>query len=119
MSHGGAIIFISSDLTDYNALPEPLFLYASTKGALNVMVRAMAKSLAPRGIRVNAVSPGPTGTDGFFKSNSPKTAQALADLSPFKRLGTPDEIAAAVSLLWRPESSWISGEVVMVNGAAT
>lgn len=118
MSSGSTVIFISSDLTDYNALPEPLFLYASTKGALNLMVRAFAKSLAQRGIRVNAVSPGPTGTDGFFKSNPAETAEALAEMSPFKRLGTPEEIAAAVSLLWRPESGWISGEVVRVNGAS-
>ncbi|CEN59908.1 hypothetical protein ASPCAL02349 [Aspergillus calidoustus] len=116
---GSTIIFISSDLTDFSTLPPQLFLYISTKGALNLMVRSIAQTLAKRGIRVNAVSPGPTETDSFFKSNTDDSTRVLAELSPFKRLGKPDEVAAAVSLLWRPESSWISGQVVKVNGAAT
>jgi 3-oxoacyl-[acyl-carrier protein] reductase len=96
-----------------------MFLYVSTKGALNLMVRSMAQTLAKRGIRVNAVSPGPTATDSFIKSNTDDSTQIFAELCPFKRLGRPDEVAAAVSLLWRPESSWISGQIVKVNGAAT
>ncbi|KAE8146218.1 hypothetical protein BDV25DRAFT_54467 [Aspergillus avenaceus] len=119
MSSGSAVIFISSDLTDSSTLPPQLFLYISTKGALNTMARSLAQTLANRGIRVNAVSPGPTETDSFFKSNTDGSSRMLAELSPFKRLGKPDEAAAAVSLLWRPESSWISGQIVKVNGAAT
>ncbi|GKZ17311.1 hypothetical protein AbraIFM66951_007551 [Aspergillus brasiliensis] len=117
MSSGSAVIFISSDLTDFSTLPPPLFLYISTKGALNLMVRSMAQTLASRGIRINAVSPGTTETDSFFKSNTDDSTRMLAQLNPFKRLGRPDEVAAAVSLLWRPESSWISGQVLKANGA--
>ncbi|KAJ5337133.1 uncharacterized protein N7506_005155 [Penicillium brevicompactum] len=119
MSSGSAVIFISSDLTDFSTQPPHMFLYVSTKGALNLMVRSMAQTLAKRGIRVNAVSPGPTATDSFIKSNTDDSTQIFAELCPFKRLGRPDEVAAAVSLLWRPESSWISGQIVKVNGAAT
>lgn len=117
MANGSRIIFISSDLTDFSALPPQLFLYISTKAALNIMVRSLAQALAKRGIRVNAVSPGPVETGGFIEVNDEENSQALAALSPFNRLGKVDEVADAVSLLWSRESTWISGQVIKVNGA--
>ncbi|RMZ03526.1 hypothetical protein D0860_06765 [Hortaea werneckii] len=94
-----------------------IFLYIATKGALNMLVRSLAQSLAKRGIRVNAVSPGPVATEGFLAYNDEATAKSLASLSPFERLGKVEEIAAAVSMLWERDSSWISGQVIKVNGA--
>lgn len=83
------------------------------------MVRVLAQNLAQKNIRVNAISPGATETEQFLINNSNDVVRSLADLSPFKRLGKPDEIATAVSLLWRKESEWITGQVVRVNGGAT
>lgn len=117
MANGSRIIFISSDLTDFSALPARLFLYISTKAALNIMVRSLAQALAKRGIRVNAVSPGPVETEGFIEANNEEDTQALRALSPFARLGKVNEVADAASLLWRQESIWISGQVLKVNGA--
>ncbi|KAI7204254.1 hypothetical protein KC316_g785 [Hortaea werneckii] len=117
LGEGSRIIFISSDLTDFNTLPPQMFLYIATKGALNMLVRSLAQSLAKRGIRVNAVSPGPVATEGFLACNDEATAKSLASLSPFERLGEVEEIAAAVSMLWERDSSWISGQVIKVNGA--
>jgi 3-oxoacyl-[acyl-carrier protein] reductase len=117
MPKGGRIIFISSDLVDFNALPPQMLLYVATKGALNVMVRSLAQCLAERGICVNAVSPGPVATEGFLRCNDEGSTASLAALSPFKRLGQVDEIAGAVSMLWSRDSAWISGQVIKVNGA--
>ncbi|GAD94628.1 oxidoreductase, short-chain dehydrogenase/reductase family, putative [Paecilomyces variotii No. 5] len=119
MPPGSTIIFISSDLTDFNVLPPHYLLYISTKAALNQMVRVLAQNLGQKKIRVNAISPGATETEQFLANNSNDIVRSLADLSPFKRLGKPDEIATAVSLLWRKESEWITGQVVRVNGGAT
>ncbi|WPB02363.1 uncharacterized protein RHO25_006997 [Cercospora beticola] len=117
MANGSRIIFISSDLTDFSALPSQLFLYIATKAALNIMVRSLAQALAKRGIRVNAVLPGPVETESFVQANNEENTQALTALSPFNRLGRVGEVADAVSLLWRGESNWISGQVIKVNGA--
>ncbi|KAJ9315001.1 hypothetical protein DTO271D3_4740 [Paecilomyces variotii] len=119
MPPGSTIIFISSDLTDFNTLPPHYLLYISTKATLNQMVRVLAQNLAQKNIRVNAISPGATETEQFLINNSNDVVRSLADLSPFKRLGKPDEIATAVSLLWCKESEWITGQVVRVNGGAT
>ncbi|KAL2820148.1 hypothetical protein BDW59DRAFT_164761 [Aspergillus cavernicola] len=66
MPLGRTIIFISSDLIDYNALPPQHLLYISTKAALNQMMRVLAQSLAKQNIRVNAISPGATGIASYY-----------------------------------------------------
>ncbi|KAJ6118967.1 hypothetical protein N7471_013587 [Penicillium samsonianum] len=118
MKPGSAIIFISTDLADSGSAPPELLLYVSTKAALNQMTRIMAKELATQGIRVNAISPGATRTELFNKTNSVDTIQKIASRNPFNRIADPDEIAEAVSLLWKNESRWITGQVVKVNGGS-
>ncbi|KAI2912827.1 hypothetical protein CBS147371_7187 [Aspergillus niger] len=118
MTSGGTIIFISTDMTDASTVMPQFLLYVSTKAALNQMVKVLARDLAATGIRVNAVSPGATSTESFHKAMDENKAKMLANHHPFNRIGRADEIAAAVSLLWRKDSGWITGQVLRVNGGS-
>ncbi|KAI0159828.1 hypothetical protein GGR57DRAFT_490748 [Xylariaceae sp. FL1272] len=116
---GGKIIFISSGTVKGSTVPNTYILYTSTKGAIEQIVRVMSKELAAtKGITVNAVAPGPTATEFFFKGKPDAVVKAISAQSPFARLGTPEEAAAVVALVASPEASWISGQTIGVNGAA-
>ena len=91
-------------------------VYAATKGAIEAMTHVVAKDLRGRNITVNAIAPGPTGTDLFLKGKSPALIDELANLSPLQRLGTPQDIAAAVSWLAGPDGGWINAQIIRVNG---
>ena len=80
------------------------------------MTRVMAKELAPKGVVVNAVSPGPTGTDLFYRGKSEQMLKAIAGFSPMGRIGKPEEVAEAIVWLSGGESSWINGQVLRANG---
>ncbi|KAH1341065.1 hypothetical protein KXV68_000231 [Aspergillus fumigatus] len=95
MQPGSTIIFISTDLTDASSVPPHFLLYVSTKGAMNQMVKVLARDLAGAGIRVNAVSPGATSTASFHKAMDETRVQMIASHNPFNRIAEPDEIAAA------------------------
>lgn len=82
------------------------------------MTRVMAKDVARKGICVNAIAPGPTGTDLFYKGKSEELINMIAGMSPFKTLGQPEELADAIALLCGSDSRWISGQILGVNGAA-
>ncbi|KAL4756330.1 putative oxidoreductase, short-chain dehydrogenase/reductase family [Aspergillus foveolatus] len=116
MPSGSTIIFISTDMTDAAVVPSHFLLYVSTKAAINQMVKVLARDLAGAGIRVNAISPGATSTESFHKAMDENKARLIASQHPFSRIGRADEIAAAVSLLWRKDSGWITGQVLRVNG---
>lgn len=81
------------------------------------MTRVMAKGLAAKGITVNAVGPGPTATELFFKGKSEDQIDALKKMNPFGRLGEPAEIANVVAFLAGHDSRWVSGQTYLVNGA--
>lgn len=81
------------------------------------MTRVMAKDLARKSILVNAIAPGPTTTELFLKGKSEQALKAVAGLSPFGRIGEPEEIASVIGFLCGKDSSWMSGQVVRVNGA--
>jgi 3-oxoacyl-[acyl-carrier protein] reductase len=90
-------------------------LYSMVKGGQNTFVKALAKELAPSGIRVNAVAPGAIDTNMLRQFNEEELNQ-LADEIPMGRIGTPDEVAKAVSFLISEHASYITGQILSVNG---
>jgi len=115
MSPGSTIINTSS-VVAYQ--PPPILLdYASTKAAINTFSKALAQQLAPKGIRVNVVAPGPVWTPLQVSGGQPtdKVPQIGAQ-SPMGRPGQPAELAPAFVFLASGESSYVSGETLAVTG---
>ncbi len=112
---GGTIVNITSMVT-HGGLPG-LASYAASKGAAGALTRALARELGPFGIRVNAVSPGafPTAAEEIHE-NPAAYSQFVLDHQALKRRGTPEELAAVVSFLAGPESSFVTGQTIEVNG---
>jgi len=90
-------------------------LYASTKGAIHTFTRGLAKELAPD-IRVNAIAPGVTMTDFQRRHSSEQLLNGVAQRTPLKRLGTEEDMAAAAVFLCGDGASFITGEVIEING---
>jgi 3-oxoacyl-[acyl-carrier protein] reductase len=90
--------------------------YTATKAAVESLVRSMAKELAPRKVRVNAVAPGPVDTDLFRAGKNDEAKARSAAMSPFNRIGTPEEVAEVVSFLASDKASWVHGQVIQPNG---
>ncbi len=116
---GGAIAITTSG-NDDQGIPGQL-VYSATKAALRSVVRTLAAELAPRGIRVNGVAPGPIDTPIFDKAlPDPKAAQAMrefeAGLPALKRLGRPSEVADAFVYLAGRKASFITGANLRVDG---
>jgi 3-oxoacyl-[acyl-carrier protein] reductase len=96
-------------------------VYAATKAGLHGMTRTWALELAAHGITVNAIGPGPIGTELFHRVNpadSPRT-KAIIDGVPVKRLGTPDDIAHAVAYFVDARAGFVTGQVLYVCGGMT
>lgn len=74
------------------------------------MTRVLAKDLGRKGITVNAIAPGPTGTDLFLRGKSEQVIKTLAGFNPFGRLGTPEDIAKALAAVVE-KGQWINGQV--------
>jgi 3-oxoacyl-[acyl-carrier protein] reductase len=91
--------------------------YVATKAAVEQLTRVFAKEVGNRGINVNSVSPGPTGTDLFFNGKSQEVIDRLASMSAFNRIGKPEDIANVIVFLASDEAKWISAQNIGVNGA--
>ena len=89
--------------------------YGSSKGAINALTKSMARELAGYGIWVNAVAPHAIETEMSAEWSDDKRRQLMSQI-PLKRLGRPEEVAAAVLFLASDEASFITGEIVDVNG---
>ena len=76
----------------------------------------LSKELRGRSITVNAIAPGPTATDLFLHGKTQELIDHMAKMNPLERLGTPQDIAAAVSFLAGPDGAWINGQVLRANG---
>jgi 3-oxoacyl-[acyl-carrier protein] reductase len=115
-SAGGSIVNISSvvsTLAFSNAS-----VYSATKGAVDAITRSLATELGPRKIRVNAIRPGMVETEGTHAAGieeSEMKKQVLA-LTPLGRLGQPNDIAGAAVFLASADSSWITGETLVISG---
>jgi NAD(P)-dependent dehydrogenase (short-subunit alcohol dehydrogenase family) len=112
---GGAIINIASIVTSGGWAD--LASYVATKGAAVALTRALARELGVSGIRVNAVSPGafPTAAETIHE-NPERYNQFVLDHQALKRRGTPEELAAVVSFLAGPDSSFVTGQTIEVDG---
>jgi dehydrogenase/reductase SDR family protein 4 len=115
---GGSIINVAS-IAGLQPLPGSL-LYSFTKAGLLMMTRSWAREFGPHGIRVNAIAPGLIQTD--FSSYFWKDEKHMAELKttqPIGRVGQPDEIAHAALYLASNEASYVTGQVLVIDGGAT
>lgn len=118
MPSGSHIVFISTTLCTASFVQPPYLLYCSTKGAIEQMTRIVAKELAPKGINVNCVAPGPTSTELFLRGKPKPMLDTIAGFSPFNKLGTPEDIAEGILFLAGEGSKWVAGQTLRVNGGA-
>src|ERR1043166_4245482 len=111
----GAIVNVSTMVADYGAAG--MSLYGSSKAALNLLTQVWTAEYGPSGVRVNAVSPGPTRTEGTDAMG--EGLEQLAAQAPAGRPATPDEIAEAIVFLATDRASFIHGAKLAVDGGRT
>jgi NAD(P)-dependent dehydrogenase (short-subunit alcohol dehydrogenase family) len=113
---GGAIVHMSS-VNGVMAIPT-IASYNVSKGGIDQLTRVMALALADHGIRVNAVAPGTIATELAKNAvlGSDEARQRILSRTPLKRLGTPEEIADVVAFLLSDAASYLTGEIVYVDG---
>ena len=111
----GAIVNVSTMVADYGAAG--MSLYGSSKAAINLLTKAWAAEYGPSGVRVNAVSPGPTRTEGTEAMG--EALEQLAAQAPAGRPATADEIAEAIVFLATERASFIYGATLAVDGGRT
>jgi 3-oxoacyl-[acyl-carrier protein] reductase len=111
---GGHIVNFSTSVVGIKL--ETYGVYAATKAAIETMTAILSKEMRGRNISVNAVAPGPVGTELFLNGKSQELIDHMAKMNPLQRLGTPQDIAATVSFLCGPDGGWIDGQVLRANG---
>ncbi len=113
---GGSVINIGSVVSE--STPPMSSIYSGTKGAVDVITRVLAKELGPKNVRVNAVNPGLTATEGnaaFRGADNPFEKEAIAG-TPLGRVGNPDDIADVVTFIASDDARWITGSLLQAGG---
>lgn len=114
LAEGGRIIAFSSSVL---AKSFPTYgPYIASKAGVEGMVPVLANELRGRNITVNAVAPGPTGTDLFLNGKTTEKIAQLSKLAPLERLGQPEDIANVVSFLAGPDGGWVNAQILRANG---
>jgi len=111
----GSAIITTSSIQAFHPSPQ-LTEYATSKGAIANFTRAMAQQLASRGIRVNGVAPGPVWTPLQPATTPAEALKHFGEQTPYGRPGQPAELASTYVYLAAPDSSYTSGETILVNG---
>ena len=112
---GGSVINLST-ASSTNPVPNSV-VYSASKGAIDTITRALALDLADRNIRVNAIAPGMTESEGVAAVGiNLETAKAMGYVLPMGRLGRPDDIARVALFLASDHSSWVTGERITASG---
>ena len=112
---GGSVINFST-IASTNPSPNTL-VYSASKSAIDAITRELATELAAKGIRVNAIAPGMTETEGFAAAGlSAASAKALGFSLPMGRIGKPEDIAKVALFLASDQSEWVTGERISVSG---
>ncbi len=114
LTQGDRIITLSTSVIA-NAFPT-YGPYVASKAGVEALVHVLANELRGRGVTVNAIAPGPVGTELFLNGKSDEQIAQISKLSPLERLGAPEDIANAVSFLAGPDGAWVNSQVLRVNG---
>lgn len=114
LADNGTVINFS---TSVNRIMIPGYAtYVATKAAVEQLTRVFSKEVGSRGINVNSVSPGPTNTELFTNGKLQEVIDRLAALSPFNRIGEPNDISEIVLFLASDQAKWINAQNIGVNG---
>jgi NAD(P)-dependent dehydrogenase (short-subunit alcohol dehydrogenase family) len=119
LNDGASVVFLSSNTASMNGASSSI--YSSGKAALNAVMRIAALELAPRGIRVNAVSPGPTETEILNKIGLDEAALKglhdwMIERIPLRKMGTADDVAKMVAYFCSDQAKFITGAEVVMDG---
>ena len=114
LGDGGRIVALSTSVIG-KAFPN-YGPYIASKAGVEGLVHVLANELRGRNITVNAVAPGPVATELFLNGKTPEQIAHFTALAPLERLGTPEEIASAVSFLVGADGAWVNSQVLRVNG---
>jgi NAD(P)-dependent dehydrogenase (short-subunit alcohol dehydrogenase family) len=118
LNNGASVVFLSS--TSARISPPNASVYAASKAAVNAVMKIAAIELAPRKIRVNAVSPGPVSTEIMDKMGMNKDLESkMVNSIPLMRFGKPDEVASLISYLLGDEALFITGSDFLIDGGQT
>jgi 3-oxoacyl-[acyl-carrier protein] reductase len=114
--NGGSVINISSVVSTGPVLHSTV--YSATKGAVDTLTKALAIELAPKGIRVNAIAPGMTVTEGAdsLGFTSGDFVESILASTPMGRLGQPEDIARVATFLASDDAGWLTGQILVASG---